>query len=248
MTILLLRAAERVWMSIPQWEERWLPYALGRQIHFRWLPIPSTIPVINNPRLVDSIRQRYVPAGTMLIGHFGTHGWPITPLLESVLVRLGEVLSGQSVLLMGVGSKEFREELIRRKPNLSRMINATGALSARDLSAHAAACDLLIQPYPDGVSSRRTSVMLGLSHGKAVITTAGKLTESLWSETGVLALAPVGDADAFVELIQKLSVDPAERHRMGQASRKLYEQKFDVSHTIEALRGSAALEHTECAS
>jgi hypothetical protein len=248
MTIVLLRGVDSVWMSIPAWEQRLRPYALGRAVPFRWLPIPSNIPVSNNARAIEAVRRKYAPNGELLAGHFGTHGWPITPMLESILIRLGEVAPQHRVLLMGIGSTEFREELLGRNPQLTPMIHATGALSPSDLSVHTAACDLVLQPYPDGVSSRRTSVMLGLSHGKAVVTTLGELSEPLWKETGALALAPAFDSNAFVDEIQKLSADPAERHRMGQAARKLYESRFDVSYTIQALRGTTALEHAECAS
>ena len=41
MTMILLRAAERVWVSIPEWERRLRPWALGRNLPFQWLPIPS---------------------------------------------------------------------------------------------------------------------------------------------------------------------------------------------------------------
>ena len=39
------------------------------------------------------------------------------------------------------------------------------------LAEHVRACDVLVQPYPDGISSRRTSAMAGLALGVAVVTT-----------------------------------------------------------------------------
>ena len=42
MTMVLLKAARRVWMSIPAWEACWRPYTLGRALQFRWLPVAST--------------------------------------------------------------------------------------------------------------------------------------------------------------------------------------------------------------
>jgi glycosyltransferase involved in cell wall biosynthesis len=248
MTILLLRSAARVWISIPAWEGLLRPYALGRKIPFQWLPIPSNIPVAQNPSARENIRRLYAPDDTILIGHFGTHGWPVTPLLESILEMLGDVLPDARVLLMGIGSREFRAEMTEKRPQLTPMIHATGALPPEDLSAHVAECDLLVQPYPDGVSSRRTSVMLGLSHAKAVVTTAGELTEPLWSASNALALAPAGDTKAFVRLVEQLACDPAERRRMGQAARKLYQARFDLSITIGALREAAAMEYSECVS
>ena len=41
MTAVLLRAADRVWISTPAWESRLRPYALGRAIEMRWLPVPG---------------------------------------------------------------------------------------------------------------------------------------------------------------------------------------------------------------
>jgi len=248
MTVLLLRRAERVWISIPFWEDRLRPYTLGRQIPVEWLPIPSNIPVVENPSVLENVRRRYAPDDALLIGHFGTHGWPITPMLESILQMLGGVLPNARVLLMGVGSREFHDGLIRRTPRLGSMIQATGPLGAAELSAHVAACDLLIQPYPDGVSSRRTSVMLGLSHGKAVVTTTGELTEPLWKQSGAVALAPAGDTPGFLQLVDELAQNPALRRRIGQASRELYQAKFDLSMTIQALRRTSPLEYSTCAS
>ena len=44
MTIILARAACRIWIAIPDWERRWRPYLLGRDVPFTWLPIPSSLP------------------------------------------------------------------------------------------------------------------------------------------------------------------------------------------------------------
>ncbi len=49
MTVVLLRAARRVWVAIPAWESKWKPYALGRPIPFMWLPISSVLPCPEGP-------------------------------------------------------------------------------------------------------------------------------------------------------------------------------------------------------
>src|SRR5262249_44828891 len=61
MTILLLRAAERVWVSIPEWERCWRSYTLGRKVPFGWGPIPSNIPVANSPDRTEAGRRRGAP-------------------------------------------------------------------------------------------------------------------------------------------------------------------------------------------
>ena len=248
MTMILLRAADVVWISIPEWEERFKPYALHRPVPFQWLPIPSNIPVIENPGAVNTIRRRYVSGDRIMIGHFGTHGWPITSVLEPILSMLGNGPEAPDILLMGGGSEEFRTELIRRRPGLGGLIHAAGLLRAEELSYHVAACDLLIQPYPDGVSSRRGSLMVGLVHGKPIVSTYGPLSSSFWRDTEAIALAPAGDAMAFAGLVQQLAGDPDKRRRMSLAARALYDERFALSHTIAALRGAGSLEYSGCPS
>src|SRR4030095_5175189 len=88
-----------------------------------------------------------------------------------------------SLLLLGAGSERFRDALIERHPSWSARVHAAGYLSASDLGAHIAACDLFVQPYPDGITSRRTSAMACLSRGRPVVTTSGHLTAPLCAET-----------------------------------------------------------------
>jgi glycosyltransferase involved in cell wall biosynthesis len=235
MTVLLLQAATRVWMSIPAWEKKLRPYAFGRPIPFQWLPVPSSIPCIDDAGRVQTIRERYAASGA-LIGHLGTYGGPIIHMLENLLNALAGDPNTPAVLLMGKGSQEFREAIVRKIPRLGAQVHAAGTLDAADLSCHVAACDVLLQPYPDGVSSRRTSVMVGLSHGKPVVTNMGALAEAFWKDTGALALAPAPDVNAMSRLLAELTANPSERSRVGNAARKLYQERFDISHTIEALR------------
>lgn len=236
MTVILLQAAEQVWVSIPEWERRWRPYAFGRRVPFQWLPIPSNIRVADDPGGIRAVRRRYVPEDALLIGHFGTYGAPVTSLLEPVLRRLADDSSPWAILLLGRGGDSFRNVIVRSEPRLAANIYATGSLPAEDISRHIGACDFLIQPYPSGVSSRRTSIMAGLSHAKPIVTSAGDSTEPLWAASEAVALAPAGDPDTFVRLVRQLCADAGRRARMGQAARELYQARFDISHTIAALR------------
>jgi len=239
MSILLLNASDRVWVSIPAWERRWRPYRLGRAIPFEWLPVPSNIAVVDLPERALAIRRRYVGDGVFLIGHFGTFGPPIASLLDPLLVALAAEPVSQSVLLMGRGSEEYRQVMIRKHPGMAGWLQAAGPLGAQDLSSHIAACDVLIQPYPDGVSSRRGSLMAGLSHGKPIVTTVGSLTEDCWAAAGVVPLAQVGNVNQFVGFVDALRAQPAERERLGRAAQNFYRERFDVQHVITALRAAA---------
>jgi glycosyltransferase involved in cell wall biosynthesis len=251
MTVILLRAASRIWVSIPECERRWRSFTFGRRVPFQWLPVPSNIRIARNDAEVQALRERYVPGGGLLLGHFGTYGAPVLSVLEPVVVKIAQEIPDQPLVLMGANSVEFREHLIQRYPALERKLYATGPLAPDDLSCHIAACDLLIQPYPDGATTRRTSLMVGLSHGKAIVTTSSAVTEPLWEQSTAVSLIPSGDAETFVRCVRQLLADPAERGRMSQAARHLYQQRFDISHTVAALRTSAsetASEYVPCAS
>ena len=237
MTVILLPAARRVWTTIPKWEECLRPYALGRRVPFGWLPVPSTTPATASAEEASATRALYGPAGATLVGHFGTYGGHVSRSLTRLLPRLLSAAETDcAVLLLGRGSEAMREELLRARPELAGRIHASGTLVPERLSCHLAACDLLVQPYPDGVSTRRTSVMAGLAHGLPVVTTQGALTEWLWQESNAVALAPAGDDDALLDEARRLLASSEERARLGAAGHKLYGERFDLSHTITALR------------
>lgn len=247
MTVVLLSAASRVWTTIPKWEECWRPYALGRRVQFGWLPVPSTTPVTASAEDAATTRALYAEEGASLVGHFGTYGGHVARSLTRLLPRLlSDEETDCAVLLMGQGSETMRAELLRAHPQLADRIHATGTLSTEAISRHLAACDLLLQPYPDGVSTRRTSVMAGLAHGLPIVTTSGALTEALWQESRAVALAEVGDDDALLDEVRRLRSSSEERARLRAAGHKLYRERFDLSHTLAALR-RAADEHAESA-
>ncbi len=240
MTMVLLRAARRVWVSIPAWEGCWRPYAVGKSIPFCWLPVPSTIPLVDDAESVRVIRARCLGPGGLLIGHFGTSGGQIAEVLMALVPQLlGDHLD-RVMLFLGRDSERLRQEMINRHPDLVNRVFASGVLAAADVSRHLSACDVMLQPYPDGVSSRRTSAMAALAHGLPIVTTSGRLTEPLWAESEAVALAPVGDIASFVKRVERLLAEPVERRRIAQAARVLYQERFDIKHSIAALRAAVA--------
>jgi hypothetical protein len=106
----------------------------------------------------------------------------------------------------------------------------------------------MVQPYPDGVSSRRGSFMAGLSHGKPIITTYGHLSEPLWSHTNAAIAVPVGDTEACIRCVRRLCDDASERQRVASAALDLYRERFDISHAVAALRQAGIAKEFACAS
>jgi hypothetical protein len=238
MTAILLRAASRVWMSIPGWQSRLQPYAFGRVLPFTWLPIPSAL---NPPArdAVEDLRATLGGAHACLVGHVSTYGSLISTLLDALVPDLLQKARGARLVLIGANSAAYADALLTRHAALRDRIVATGHVDAARMSALIAACDVLVQPYPDGVSTRRTTTMAGLYLGVPVVTTIGHLTEPLWETSHAVRLAAVGDWHAFNTSVCRLLSNADERRVLAMDARRYYDEHFDVRHTIAALRSVA---------
>jgi glycosyltransferase involved in cell wall biosynthesis len=236
MATIILNAAMRVWMSIPAWEDRLRPYLLGRRIPMEWLPVPSSVESDANPGAATGYMDREIVRGRVVLGHFGTYGSAISNMLQSLVLPLLQDHPNRVLVLMGRGSTEFRSRMVAQNRSLSDQIEATGEITSAALSTWIARCDIMIQPYPDGISSRRTTAMVALSRAVPIVTTIGPLTENVWEESGAVRLVPTNDMIAFVNAVNELLSDDNKRTQIGMRGKELYLNRFDVSHTIQALR------------
>ena len=230
---LAARSARRIFVSCLAWEAMLRPLmATTRGI--TWLPVPSNVPLVNDLGATEAIRGRYAGGG-LLVGHFSTYAPGVSKYLETALPQLLQD-NRVNVILLGRGGGPFREELVQRYPQTANRLHATDGLAGEELSVHLSACDLMIQPYPDGISARRTSAMAALVHGLPVVTTRGHLTEPLWTKSGAIAAVPADDPAGLAPLAASLLQDQSARERLGLAARGLYRDRFDLRHTISALR------------
>jgi glycosyltransferase involved in cell wall biosynthesis len=236
MAHLVSRAAHRAFVSIPAWRREVEALAVaGTSIE--WLPVPTTVTVVGDADATTATRRRYSP-GRPIVGCFGTFGAHLRAALHSCLPRLAE-LADCSILLIGRRSDTLARELSLLHPNLAHRLHGTGALRAEDVSRHIHACDVMLQPYPDGVSSRRTSAMAALAHDRALVTTAGPLTEAFWGLDHAAVLVPAADPDGLASAVAALLADPMRQAQLGSRAVALYRSRFDVAHTVKALRRRA---------
>jgi glycosyltransferase involved in cell wall biosynthesis len=238
MAKLVARAAERLFVSIPGWEKI-LKRLAPDSAPVIWLPVPASIPPIEDAKGIAMVRARYAPPGVdFVIGHFGTYAPHIAMPLKTLLPALLRGHATRAALLLGRGGEALRDELVGLYPELNGKLYAAGSLPADDLSMHLSACDVMIQPFGDGVSCRRTSVMNALAHGLPIVTTSGALTESVWAESEAVLLAPAEDVNALTQATEHLLANAEERRRLSFAAVKLYRERFDAGHTIAALRNA----------
>ena len=235
MLTMVLRAAMRIWVAIPKWKDCCRPYA-RRSASFTWLPVVSNIPVSRQSGASEAVRANYAPSRECLIGHFGTCGGAIGEMLQRVIPDLLNHHADRVVVLIGEDGKGTRDEILRKHPSLREQIHVTGRLSNAEVSWHISACDMMLQLYPDGASSRRGSLMAAISHGKPIVTTTGDLTELVWHSSGAVLLAPATSHPRIVAAVDYLLARPSEMSQLGKKAQDLYVRYFDLQNVINSLR------------
>ena len=120
-----------------------------------------------------------------------------------------------------------------KHPQFAKRVRATGPLEATEAATHIASRDVMLQPYPDGVSSRCSSVMAAPALGGVIVTNEGELSETIWRESAAVELASAGRSrKAVLNLLDQ----PQLRHDLGQRGLDLYRSRFAIEHTISAIR------------
>ena len=119
-------------------------------------------------------------------------------------------------------------------------VDTPGHLDEAELSLRLRAGDLLLLPFADGISTRRTTLMAGLAHGLPVAALRAPGSDDvLTASREAITLTPVGDVGAFARAVVALVGDRDRLRRRGVAAGELYARAFDWP--ILAGRVTAAL-------
>jgi hypothetical protein len=198
--------------------------------------VPSNLPTQPLTSMVES-RRASLRTGpeSVLIGHLGTYGELITGLLEEVLPALLRGDARRRVVLAGRGSTRFAGQLTGRHPELAGRVQAVGGLPGDELAATLKACDVLVQPFPDGLSTRRGSAMAALGLGMPLVSNAGPATEPPWRGSGALALAPQSTGTSILETAEALLSTPETWPALGRRAAEFYMENFSLAHTLDVL-------------
>ena len=230
----LLRAATVIWVSTTSWSSRLRVFARPHAQFFR-LPVPNAFPVDRDVSQVARVRAEVLGSATTVVGHIGTYGTATFSLLADALTRIATARTQAAFLLLGRGSEAAKERLEREYPVLAGRLSASGVLSGEAMSHHLQACDVMIQPYPDGASCRRTSLMAALAHGLATVTTTGELTESIWAELDAVELVAAFDPETFADRACTLIDNPARRAILGRLAASMYNDHFSADRAMQLL-------------
>jgi glycosyltransferase involved in cell wall biosynthesis len=238
MAELLSRTADRIFISIPAWE-KFLPKRIRKSV--TWLPVPSTITSAVSPERVADIRLRLAGQNAFLLGHFGTYTGHIASLLVATLPSILRKDPSRRAILLGRGSEEFANNLRETNADLRDQISAPGPMPADEIAAHLAACDCILQPYVDGVSSRRTSLLASLALGLPIVTNRGPLTDPVWLNSDAVILAPSSSPTDLLKVVEQVLTEPRAREDLGRRAARFYQDHFALTHTIRILRGEKSV-------
>jgi hypothetical protein len=239
MARLVADAADRILVSTLSWEP--VLRAIGVMRPLLHMPIPSNVPTSVERSAVADLRARLDPAASrLLIGHFGTFGGAIATELSGILARLLARDPLRLAVLVGRGSRTFVREFLQTFPELNGQAVPADGLPPGEVALHLSACDLVVQPFPDGVTTRRTSLMAGLALGVPVVSNRGSLTESFWHDADGVFLA--SSPDGLVSAAELLAHNPEMRRHLGERGAALYREHLSLERSIRALRvtGSSA--------
>jgi glycosyltransferase involved in cell wall biosynthesis len=225
MAFKVARASSRLFISTPAWQRR-IAWMSRPHTPIQWMTIPS-----NLPTAVELLPR----TGAPVIAHFGAYNVQGSHLGEEILAILQADASVQ-IWLLGRGGETLAAELAAAHPQFRGRLVATGALPAEQIAQRLASADVILQPYPDGVTTRRSSLMAALRLGRPIVTTRGSRTEPLWQQSGAVELVDAGDINELQRRTIALLHNPQRRAELSDRARQLYDEHFDVRHTIAILR------------
>jgi glycosyltransferase involved in cell wall biosynthesis len=233
---ILAKRADEMFVSVPAWEKLLASFVPGFT-HATWSPIPSNFPDEAKPELVDAaLAQKKADGAPVWIGHFGTYGALLAPMLAPIVERLLRARTDRRVVLLGRGAETFAKTL---PPEIRSCVITPAASSPDEIVALLSACDVVVQPYPDGISSRRTSVMASVALGLPVISHVGAQTEPIWTSTNAIVLARDESTGAYVDATEQLLADPDLARTVGEKARAVYRVQFSIERTTRTLREKA---------
>lgn len=232
----VMRSARRTFVSTPAWIPRiraWAPKATP--IH---LYIPSNVATTVEAAAVASTALQLRDGRTgPILGHFGTYNMSQTrSFLRDFVPLFLERHPTATFALVGRGGGDFARSLLEGFPAYAPRITACVGDSREDVATSLAACDILIQPYYDGATTRRTSLAAGLALGKPTVSNDGYATEAIWRSSGAVALASSFEAESVLIEASRLLADENARLDLGRRAAALYGEHFEVARTIEGLK------------
>jgi hypothetical protein len=218
--VALSYAASRVFVST----ERWIRELrrCNPNIVFHHLPVGSNLPLCALTR--EEARARLgIPTEAILLGVFGSaHGSKMLDWIGSAARAVSHRFPHTSVLYIGQDGRRVREACAGA-PFLD-----AGPLPAAEAALGIRAMDLMLAPFSDGISTRRTSAMSALQHGVPVCSTISKWSDSIFRDARSpgLSLCNPTRVEEYVRRVLAVAEMILGNADLGNDLKDLYDAKF----------------------
>jgi glycosyltransferase involved in cell wall biosynthesis len=202
-----------------------------RESRFFLAPSPSNISVVpGSPDHARHWREAHeLPAACGVLGYFGTIGGG--KRFDWVLSAWRSIRrSAPSTALVVVGDTPIVNLGESERP----WYRALGHVAAPEASAALQAMQLLLLPFADGVSERRSTFMAALAHGIPVVTTFGPATGPQLRSAEFYRGSEASE-NAFMAAAANAFADAGSRPRMAALSREIYAARYDWPCLVRAL-------------
>lgn len=230
----LLRHADYTYVTTSNWKKYLKPFKLKTRA--LTLPVPSNIESVAETQKAKNLRKAFSHGAEIIIGTYSSFKEPETiSILSEVVVKILTKHPNWVWLALGRYSEEFAEKLREDHPEVANRVQIGGKLQNKALSANLQACDIIFQPYFQGVSTRRTSLMASLYHAMPTVTSRGQRTEEIWKETQCVELIDWEDVDGYATAIERLARKENLRKDLSQAARLAYDTCFSLDHNLRLL-------------
>ncbi len=150
-----------------------------RESSFHCIPVSSTITrfPVDKQKQAALRTELGLTSEHFIVATFGNMAGEAVVFLKTFLTWLANENSLARFLFLGKESKSLKQEF-KGDIALHERIFATGQISEEQISQSLSISDLYVVFYPDGASTRRTSLMAGLAHGMATVSNSGILTDA----------------------------------------------------------------------
>jgi glycosyltransferase involved in cell wall biosynthesis len=218
----LVRTADAIGISTAGWLER-IQRSPGRWDHLFLAPSPANVPT---PLLPADHRDCWrakqgLAAARQVVGYYGTIGagkqfdWVLGAWRTALTVE-------PATALVVVGADPTEQAAAGERA----WMRGLGYVPAGDAAEALQAMDLLLLPFVDGVSERRSSFMAALANGVPVLTTVGPATGRELRSAGCYLAADGGRAGFAQETVRALA-DRARLRQLGARGARHYAGRYD---------------------
>ncbi|MBI4924660.1 MAG: glycosyltransferase family 4 protein [Bdellovibrio sp.] len=196
---------------------------------WKWLYL---IPVGANIKRVqmdwDIPIDEIVPKEAKILLHFG--GAHPTNLFEYEFAAFDAIFKNlKNTKLVFVGLTQEKINVLLDQYNFSHLKSAViglGYLMEAEVSVWISRSYLVLAPFLDGISTRRTSAMAAFDHGKPLLTTRSWSTNSSIAWEEFCFIVPMQEKQKFIEKAVFILENSEEAKSTGERGKKYYDAHF----------------------